>query len=476
MGSSVRGGYKLSNESLLERLSCDIFITNFPVHLSAKELRNTCAQYGTVQDVYISRKLSKQCKPFAFARFNKVNDVATLIKILRSIWLRNFRIYANVARFMRESKPKSFSQNSAPKEHVHVSSKPRKHVHEWGSLNYGVDHVLVVCVKDFKTLPNIHKVCLSEGFSGVKISYLGGYWVLLEFESLKSCEKFQTHNGINSWFSSVKQWNAQFEIPDIVVWIDVEGTTLQAWSHATFNRIASKWGELVYMDEPNASNKYSMCLCVKTRVHHLIVESFKVILEGKVSVVRAKEVTGWVPDFEEGDIAQSEEGSDNNSNSPDDVENSSGQMKNSLDHVENYDVHMENSPEISYKQLDNSLVHVKNSLEQMENFHDHVENSSVHVDNSHVNVENSPDLYGDPFGISSLGTIKSVPKKMSPRGSRHDHVDSLAPSPKPINGFSILERFQEFISIGQAMGFDMKGCEEDYRRIIISMGDHNNFK
>nr|GEV56609.1 RNA-directed DNA polymerase, eukaryota [Tanacetum cinerariifolium] len=50
MGSSVRGGYKLSNELVLERLSCNIFITNFPMHLSAKELWNICAQYGTIQD------------------------------------------------------------------------------------------------------------------------------------------------------------------------------------------------------------------------------------------------------------------------------------------------------------------------------------------------------------------------------------------------------------------------------------------
>nr|GEU91132.1 hypothetical protein [Tanacetum cinerariifolium] len=127
MGSNVRGSYRLSNESLLERLSCDIFITNFPVHLSAKELWNTCVQYGTVQYVYIPKKLSKQGKPFALARFNKVNDVDTLIRNLRLIWLGNFRIYANVAWLTRESKPKSFSQNSTPKEPMHVNSKPKEH-------------------------------------------------------------------------------------------------------------------------------------------------------------------------------------------------------------------------------------------------------------------------------------------------------------------------------------------------------------
>lgn len=37
-----------------------------------------------------------------------------------------------------------------------------------------------------------------EGFKGVTVSYLVGYWVLLEFESTQSCEKFQKHGGINS--------------------------------------------------------------------------------------------------------------------------------------------------------------------------------------------------------------------------------------------------------------------------------------
>ncbi|GJS88275.1 hypothetical protein Tco_0770911 [Tanacetum coccineum] len=158
----------------------------------------------------------------------------------------------------------------------------------------------------------------------------------------------------------------------------LEGMPLQAWSHTTFNIIASKWGELVYMDESTASNRYSMRLCVKTRVHHLISESFKVTLEEKVSVVRAKEVTKWVPDFGVDDIAQSEDGSDNNSD-------------------------------------------------------------GIHK----WGEENDDEVIPDSFQI---GTIESVPKNMSHGVSKHDHVNSLAPSPKPINGFSILERFQEFIA------------------------------
>ncbi|GJT16326.1 hypothetical protein Tco_0875032 [Tanacetum coccineum] len=219
--------------------------------------------------------------------------------------------------------------NSKPKEHVHgfgytllfakvVKGNEAQECHdtpvmvlEWGSLNYGGDSVLVECVKDFK---NIHN------------------------------------------------WNAQFEIPDRVVWIDVE-----------------------------------------------------VILEGKVSVVHVKEVTGWDPDFREDDIAQSKDGSDNNSigihkweeenndnevilisfqsivneynimeNPPNHVENSPGQMENSPNHVENFNDHL------------------KNSHEQLENSPDHVENSHVHGENSPVHLENSHDLCGDPFSLEKL--------------------------------------------------------------------------
>nr|GFA08325.1 RNA-directed DNA polymerase, eukaryota, reverse transcriptase zinc-binding domain protein [Tanacetum cinerariifolium] len=67
------------------------------------------------------------------------------------------------------------------------------------------------------------------------------------------------------------------------------------------------------MDDSNSANKYSLRICVKTTFCHLIAESLKVIIKGKVYVVRAKKVTGWVPDFGEDNSDESEDYSDNNS-------------------------------------------------------------------------------------------------------------------------------------------------------------------
>nr|GEW42475.1 RNA-directed DNA polymerase, eukaryota, reverse transcriptase zinc-binding domain protein [Tanacetum cinerariifolium] len=173
--------------------------------------------------------------------------------------------------------------------------------------------MLVGCVKDSKSLSNLQNVFYYEGFNEIKITYHGSFWVMMEFNSFQSCDKFRTHESINSWFSILCPWTPHFEVHDRIVLIDAEGIPLRAWSKTTFNKIARKWEELVFMDDSNSANKYSLRICVKNTFFHLIAESLKVIIKGKVYVVRGKEVTGWVPTFGEENSDESEDYSDNNS-------------------------------------------------------------------------------------------------------------------------------------------------------------------
>nr|GEX33925.1 hypothetical protein [Tanacetum cinerariifolium] len=317
----ARGDSQHSNVSLVERLSCNIFITNFPSHLSVKELWSTCAQQGTVTDVYIPKKVSKQGKSFAFARFIKVTDVDLLIKNLRSGWLGSYHLYANLALFNREFKspptssvaPRPTTTPFNPKvtrktskaSFANVVQNKDNHVNgddnvinlEPLHVSYENNQVLVGCVKDFKTISNLRIACTTEGFSGIKFTYLGGFWILLEFDSIQSCSKFLSHVGINSWFSSLRNWSPSFEVTDRVVWIDVEGLPISAWSHSNLEFFLNKWGDLVYLDSDD-SNKYSSRLCVRTKANHIILEPVNVAIKGKIITIRAKEVTGWVPTFE----------------------------------------------------------------------------------------------------------------------------------------------------------------------------------
>ncbi|GJY84363.1 RNA-directed DNA polymerase, eukaryota [Tanacetum coccineum] len=486
MAPSARGDSMHSNASMLERLSCNIFITNFPSNLTSKELWNTCAKHGTVLDVYIPKKLSKQGKPFAFARFNRVSDVDMLIKNLRSVWLGNFHLYANVARSNRVTKtstPQNASKVPAVKS-PHTSfvnvvkgtgapviSNAPVMVLERGTLNYDGNPVLVGCVKDFKSLLNIHNICSNEGFWGFKTSYLRGFWVLLEFDSLESCEKFRKHDGINSWFSTLNQWSADFEIQDRVVWLDVEGTPLHGWSHANFKKIAGRWGELVYLDTSNVPNKYSMRLCVKTRVQHLIAESFKVTIDGKVFIVRAKEVTGWIPEFDEGKHNHSEDGSDNNS-IPDWVNSDEEVVQDTFQPHVNVATHEETpgkedeSPKKVSEQKDSPFGDPFGLEDLIYHLEEVVANSPT-SDRASVDHTSVQDKGVDNTTSSNDGVNDFVLKDNSSNSTNHvsssinhDHVDSMAQATKHVNGFSILERFQDFITIGQAMGYGLGGKEK----------------
>nr|GEV84614.1 RNA-directed DNA polymerase, eukaryota [Tanacetum cinerariifolium] len=77
--------------------------------------------------------------------------------------------------------------------------------------------------------------------------------------------------------------------------------------------------------------------------------------------------------------------------------------------------------------------------------------------NGHANVHVRKN---DTINMGSEGKVGTKSMNTHSGGSFKDHVDSMNPPSKPINGVSVLEHFQEFINIGQAMGFGMGGKEK----------------
>ncbi|GKC96149.1 RNA-directed DNA polymerase, eukaryota [Tanacetum coccineum] len=294
MAHPVSSGSKFSNESLLERLSCNIFITNFPTTMSAKELWNTCAKYGTLLDVYIPEKMSKMGKRFAFARYHKVYDVDMLIRNLR---------------------------------------------------------------------PSFAKV--------------------------------------------------------------VKGSVIQQRNVAPV----------------------------------MVLE--RVVLKGKVSIVRAKEVMGWVPDFVDDNSNESEVGSDDNIV----VIHNWVEEEDDEDPFGLEDLILKSSKKRNVKDVkestvipSNSDIPAKDGAKQVSEENEPKFPPGFTPSNSDL-PHNNEKIVQDDAG-DGKSDIES--KNKSYGGAKQDHVDSMAQPTKPVNGFSILERFQEFISIGQAMGYGMNGCEKDY--------------
>ncbi|GJR19474.1 hypothetical protein Tco_0968001 [Tanacetum coccineum] len=66
-------------------------------------------------------------------------------------------------------------------------------------------------IKDINALSNLSVILNDEGFDDIKISYLGGYWVLIQ---------------------------------SILVWIAIEGLPMCAWNNKALSKIVSPWGTL----------------------------------------------------------------------------------------------------------------------------------------------------------------------------------------------------------------------------------------
>ncbi|GJT66356.1 RNA-directed DNA polymerase, eukaryota [Tanacetum coccineum] len=77
----------------------------------------------------------------------------------------------------------------------------------------------------------------NEGFHNTRIVYLGGLWVMIELNSSKSKLKFMEHVGVASWFQSLGNAQSDFAAKERIVWVDIEGVPLNAWSRSTFQKI-----------------------------------------------------------------------------------------------------------------------------------------------------------------------------------------------------------------------------------------------
>ncbi|GKC25761.1 nucleotide-binding alpha-beta plait domain-containing protein, partial [Tanacetum coccineum] len=96
-------GSQRTKEDDVARISTSIFVTNFPETCSAKDLFNTCKQYGHVVDAFIPLKRSKAGKRFGFVRFINVFSMERLVSNLCTIWIDKHKLRANITRFQRPS-------------------------------------------------------------------------------------------------------------------------------------------------------------------------------------------------------------------------------------------------------------------------------------------------------------------------------------------------------------------------------------
>nr|GEV46523.1 hypothetical protein CTI12_AA518330 [Tanacetum cinerariifolium] len=294
-----------------------------------------CLGYGHVVDSFIPNKRSINGKRFGFVRFINVFNKERLVNNLSTVWIGRHKLQANLARFERTLRTSLKKPNNDKKESekffssdgavnlkkgeglnsyvgavmnksvdnhsVEVQSQPAFVLDEDCLLDYDYSLALMGKVSDFGLLNNLKTTLIKEGFDKFILKYLGGFWVLIEFHSKEFLEKFKSHVGVGSWFTSLEYASDSFYVDERVVWLDIEGIPMKAWTPNTFNKVSAKWGELIFVEDKENMSLNSKRICIKTKLVKNIFENCKIIIKRKVFWIRVKEVNGWVPGFMEDD-------------------------------------------------------------------------------------------------------------------------------------------------------------------------------
>ncbi|GKD13440.1 retrovirus-related pol polyprotein from transposon TNT 1-94 [Tanacetum coccineum] len=177
-----------SKEDQTQKISKSGFVTNFLDDYCAYDLWNVCVAYGKVIDIYIP-----------------------------------------------------------------VQKEPRNYVSQPKKVNEGIvkNSFATVMKTDINALSNLYLILANEGFKNVKLTHLGGFWVLLVVDSLASKEKIRKHVGFASWFNESIPASNLFVSEDRIVWVSIEGLPIKTLTRNTYAKIISPWGELIDVEDPD---------------------------------------------------------------------------------------------------------------------------------------------------------------------------------------------------------------------------------
>ncbi|GJX35317.1 RNA-directed DNA polymerase, eukaryota [Tanacetum coccineum] len=165
------------------------------------------------------------------------------------------------------SRPNSSNPNAIPKENVCLTIIIETFIVIDELLIWSfeiLDNCVMGEVRQVTSINNMQVLLSNEGFHNTHIVYLGGLWVMIELNSPKAKANLLQHVGVASWFSHIGKAQLDFAAKERIVWVDIEGVPLNAWSHPTFKKIGSIWGEMVDLEEENDTLFARKRICIKT--------------------------------------------------------------------------------------------------------------------------------------------------------------------------------------------------------------------
>ncbi|GJY46340.1 putative RNA-directed DNA polymerase, eukaryota, reverse transcriptase zinc-binding domain protein [Tanacetum coccineum] len=446
--------------SVFNRLgnTINVYVSNFPSHLYVRELSNICGKKGTIGDVYIAKHKNKYGQMFGFCRFSGIESLENLIDSLNKVWIGKLCLHANVARF---DKSKGFKPSqSQPKKSVpvfkevkpNVSSAAFKGVHSSQSFvnavkgasngekpeserlhgddcsnvivsqedNNELKLAVLGCHKDFRVIANSNIICRNEGFVGVDVKYLGGLWVMFIFNDMKAKDSFLHHEG-----------------------------------------------EVLFIDDNDTSNRYSIRLCIKSSHTSLIFASTLVTLNGVTCAYRVRELCCWTPNFASDIEENKSEGNSSQAESVNDDEESVGEF-------------FDNDGNEAYPNNADEHTKVNDSAHQPSSDPFNLEPLIAKTGLYHNNESLTPKFppgFTQSVGDDSKCDLSGVSKPVSGKRQKEDSVHQESTHSdddvkRKYVGVSMIQQVEDTIKVGTALGFNMDGCQDMLAKMIADMGDN----
>ncbi|GJV39876.1 RNA-directed DNA polymerase, eukaryota, reverse transcriptase zinc-binding domain protein [Tanacetum coccineum] len=266
-----------SKEDDVAKISTSIFVSNFPDSVSAKDLFHSCKQYGHVVDSFIPMKRLKDGKRFGFVRFINVFNVERLVNNLCTIWLNRCKLHANIARFNRDQKNGNKYKTANQKKHEgrkNTFYDPSKEAGTFDSRNSFVNVLKGTnMVKETDSSPVIvlEEDCLNS--KDLSNSLIGR---VKDVGSLSNLKKVLCNEASHDFTPEGR-----------IAWVDVEGIPFKFWSGKTFKKIATKWGELLDVDDHDEMSFHSKRNAFNRKIVPTYVKTLNLFSKVKCNLFRA---------------------------------------------------------------------------------------------------------------------------------------------------------------------------------------------
>ncbi|GKA81473.1 RNA-directed DNA polymerase, eukaryota, partial [Tanacetum coccineum] len=301
-------------------------------------------------------------------------------------------------------------------------------------------------------------------------------WVMIEFDKVATKENAMNHTGVKSWFTVIKEAADDFVSEDRIVWVDIEGVPLNAWSRATFIKIGKKWGEIMELEDNSVTSFGRKRVCVKTKQPTTILESFKIVVKGKVFMIRAKELFTWNPVFS---YQKENECNSDEESVIEPVENNDYEEE----HADEYESEVNEVPETEFGVNSSTSRNSKEPrpINQSEDPFGIYE--LLNRENKGVNSNSSSSIPHPPGFTPEILKNHNVTQSDNDESRRNKELDKSVslnaqvmnssqdvseedknestPNPGDNKGGSVLGVMEDVIRIGQAMGYSMEGCIND---------------